>query len=92
MINISPKHVFTYDGASLQVFHANKGEGLAKHQHKFFHAIMCNAGSCLVSLDGRSHTINKNSKPLNLPANEWHQIEALEDNTVFFNLCAEGKY
>jgi hypothetical protein len=28
----------------------------------------------------------------NLIANEWHEIEALEDNTVFVNVFAEGKY
>lgn len=36
--------------------------------------------------------IEKNSQPLNLPAGEWHEIEALEDNTVFVNVFAEGKY
>jgi hypothetical protein len=91
-INIPPKHDFTYDGAQLKVFHANKGEGLPKHNHSYSHATMCNAGSCLVSLKGRSYTINKDSKPLNLPAGEWHEIEALEDNTVFVNVFSENKY
>jgi len=92
MINIAPRHLFTYDGAQLNVYHANKGEGLAQHQHTYSHATMCNAGSCLVSLEGRSYTINKDSQPLNLPAGEWHEIEALEDGTVFVNVFAEGKY
>lgn len=26
------------------------------------------------------------------PAGEWHEIEALEDDTVFVNVFAEGKY
>jgi hypothetical protein len=26
-----------------------------------------------------------------LAANEWHEIEALEDGTVFVNVFAEGK-
>ena len=91
-ILITPKHNFTYDGAQLNVYHANIGEGLPKHEHNFSHVTMCNAGSCLVSLEGRSYTINKNSQPLNLLANEWHEIEALEDNTVFVNVFAEGKY
>ena len=90
--NILPTHQFTYDGAHLNVFHANKGQGLARHSHGYAHATMCNAGSCLVSLEGRSYTIDKNSQPLNLPAGEWHEIEALEDNTVFVNVFAEGKY
>ena len=88
---VMPKHAFTYDGAQLTVYHANKGEGLPSHSHFYSHATMCNAGSCLVSLEGRSYTIDKNSQPLNLPASEWHEIEALEDGTVFVNVFAEGK-
>jgi quercetin dioxygenase-like cupin family protein len=84
-------HSFVYDGTNINVFHANKSEGLLKHQHNYSHATVCNSGSCLVSLEGRSYTIDKNSKPLNLPANEWHEIEALEDDTVFVNIFAEGK-
>ena len=91
MIAAAPKHVFTYDGANINVFHANKGEGLPSHSHAYAHATMCNAGSCLVSLEGRSYTMNKDSQPLNLPAGEWHEIEALEDGTVFVNIFAEGK-
>ena len=44
---IAPTHNFTYDGAVLNIYHANKGE--------------------------------------------WHEIEALEDGTVFINVFAEGK-
>ena len=89
--NIEPQHDFTYDGASIRVYHASKGQGLSSHQHIYSHATMCNSGSCLVTLPGRSYTINKYSKPLNLPANELHEVEALEDNTVFVNVFAEGK-
>ena len=88
---ISPAHSFIYDGAQLNIYHANKGEGLAKHEHIYAHATVCHNGSCLVSLEGRTHTINKYSQPLNLPAGEWHEIEALEDGTVFVNVFAEGK-
>jgi quercetin dioxygenase-like cupin family protein len=91
MIAIQPKHLFVYDGASINVFHANKGEGLPSHSHFYSHATMCHAGKCLVSLEGRSYTMNKDSQPLNLPAGEWHEIEALEDGTVFVNIFAEGK-
>jgi quercetin dioxygenase-like cupin family protein len=86
------KHSFTYDGAQLNVYHADKGQGLSKHAHGYSHATICHNGSCLVSLEGRSYTIDKNSQPLNLPAGEWHEIEALEDGTVFVNVFAEGKY
>lgn len=87
-----PKHEFTYDGVKLNVYHANKGEGLPKHEHQYSHATACMSGSCLINLEGRNYTINKNSKPLNLPAGEWHEIEALENDTVFVNVFAEGKY
>ena len=90
--NVIPAHMFSYEGAQINTYHANKGEGLPKHQHTWSHATMCNAGSCLISLEGRSHIINKDSQPLNLPANEWHEIEALEDGTVFVNVFAQGKY
>lgn len=92
MINITPTHSFMYGGLQVNVYHANKKEGLSKHQHSYSHITMCNSGSCLVSLEGRSYEVNKYSKPLNLPADEWHEIEALENDTVFVNVFAEGKY
>lgn len=88
---IIPAHTFAYASAQVNVYHADKGQGLDKHQHIYSHATMCNAGSCLVSLEGRSYTMDKDSQPLNLPANEWHSIEALEDGTVFVNIFEEGK-
>jgi len=91
-IKINERHNVIYDGAHINVYHANKGEGLPKHEHRYAHATMCHAGSCLVTLEGRNYTINKDSKPLNLPPNEWHEIEALEDDTVFVNVFADGKY
>ena len=92
MITVPPRHSFTYDGAQINVYHADKGQGLEKHHHTYSHATMCNSGSCFVSLEGRNYTMTKNSQPLNLPAGEWHEIEALEDGTVFVNIFAEGKY
>ena len=91
MIDIAPKHSFSYEGVRVNVYHASKGQGLPKHTHIYSHATVCHNGSCLVSLEGRNYTINKDTVPLNLPAGEWHEIEALEDNTVFVNVFAEGK-
>jgi quercetin dioxygenase-like cupin family protein len=89
---IFPKHSFTYDGATLNVYHANKGEGLPKHEHKFSHACLCTSGACIIRKEGKEITIDKNTQPINLVADEWHEIEALEDGTVFINVFAEGKY
>jgi len=88
---VAPRTMVTYDGAVLNVFHANKGEGLPRHQHAYAHLTMCHAGSCLVTKENKSLTMTKDTQPVNLTANEWHEIEALEDGTVFVNVFAEGK-
>ena len=85
------KHSFTYDGTQINVYHANKGEGLEKHEHIYSHATMCNSGSCVVRVEGKDLIINKNTKPVNLIGGKWHEIEALEDETVFVNIFAENK-
>ena len=86
------KHQVTYDGASVNVYHANKGQGLPKHQHSFAHLTMCHAGSCIIRKESIEKIVDKNTQPINLKENEWHEIEALEDGTVFVNVFAEGKY
>lgn len=85
-------HQVSYDGVTLNVFHVNKGEGLPRHEHLYAHLTMCHAGSLLVTKDGKSLTMTKDTQPVNLVANEWHELEALEDGTVFVNVFAEGKY
>jgi len=89
---VAPRFMVTQNGTSLAVYHANKGEGLPKHDHTFSHLTMCHAGSCVVSNERRSLVMTKDTQPVNLVANEWHEIEALEDGTVFVNVFAEGKY
>ena len=53
---------------------------------------MCHAGSCIIRKEGRELVMTKDTQPVNLVAGEWHEIEALEDGTVFVNVFAEGKY
>jgi hypothetical protein len=53
---------------------------------------MCHSGSCIVSNERRSLVMTKDTQPVNLVANEWHEIEALEDGTIFVNVFAENKY
>jgi len=85
-------HQVTYDGASINVYHTNKGEGLPRHEHVYAHITMCHSGSCVIRKEGIEKVIDKYTQPINLKANEWHEIEALEDETVFVNVFAEGKY
>jgi quercetin dioxygenase-like cupin family protein len=89
---VIPVHQVTYDGATLNVYHANKGQGLPRHEHTFAHLTMCHAGSCIIRKEGIEKVVTKDTQPVNLLANQWHEIEALEDNTVFVNVFAEGKY
>ena len=90
--SVAPTHQVTYDGAVVNVYHANKGEGLARHEHVYAHLTMCHAGSCVIRKEGKEYIFTKDTQPANLVANEWHEIEALEDGTIFVNVFAEGKY
>lgn len=91
-IEISPRFFVTQDKANLSVYHANVGEGLPKHEHEYSHLTMCHAGSCIVRKEGRELIMTKDTRPVNLVANEWHEIEALEAGTVFVNVFSEKKY
>lgn len=92
MIQLEPQHSFIYEATKNNVYHANKGEGLPKHQHDYAHATICHSGSIVIRKEGKEVIATKDSGAFNLVANEWHEIEALEDNTVFVNIFAEGKY
>jgi quercetin dioxygenase-like cupin family protein len=89
---VAPRYQVTYDGANVNVYHANKGEGLPRHSHTYAHLTVCHAGSCIVRKEGRELVMTRDTQPVNLRAAEWHEIEALEDGTVFVNVFAEGKY
>ena len=86
---IPPAHSFSYDGARLNVYHANKGEGLPKHSHIYAHASFCTSGSFIIRKENKSLVVDKTTQPVNLVQDEWHEIEALEDNTVFINVFAD---
>lgn len=88
---VTPRFQVTYDGAKLNIYHANKGEGLPRHEHVYAHLTMCTSGSCAIRKEGKEVIATKDTQPINLVANEWHEIEALEDGTVFVNVFAEGK-
>jgi quercetin dioxygenase-like cupin family protein len=87
----APTHSFTYDGVRLNIYHVNKGEGLPKHEQKFAHAFTCHSGVCILRKENKEVLVTKDTQPINLVENEWHEIEAVEDNTVFVNIFAESK-
>ena len=90
-IAVGPKHTFTYDGAVLNIYHANKGQGLPRHEHRYAHATFCTSGRCIVRKENKELIMDKTTTPVNLLENEWHEIEALEDETVFVTVFAEYK-
>ena len=92
MITVAPRFTVTQDGATLNIYHANKGEGLPRHFHTYSHLTMCFAGSCAVRKEGKEVVVTKDTQPINLVGVEWHEIEALENGTIFVNVFAENKY
>lgn len=79
------------DKTALNIFHANTGEGIPKHAHAYSHLTMCHAGRIVVRKKDKQLVMDKYSQPVNLVGGDWHEIEALEDGTVFVNVFAEGK-
>jgi len=77
---------FDYENIRVAVHHANVGEGLPKHEHTFAHLTVCVQGKLVVRKEGKESERTKNDSPFILPAKEWHEIEALEDGTVFINM------
>ena len=92
MTPLRPRFSVTQDGTTLNIYHAQKGEGIPRHTHIYSHLTVCFAGSCAVRKEGRQIVATKDTQPINLVGMEWHEIEALEDGTVFVNMFAEGKY
>ena len=86
MREVTPKHGFNYAGVTIGVYHANLGEGIPSHEHPFNHATVCHAGSCIVRVKGKEIRMEPGTMPLDLPAYIPHEIEALEDGTVFTNI------
>ena len=89
---VDPVHTMNYDGTMVKIYHPNKGEGIPMHSHGYSHATICMTGSCKLTQEGKSVITTKTSIPVNLLAGKFHEIEALEDGTVFVNVFAEGKY
>ena len=77
---------FIYRSVQFSEFFANKGEGLPKHEHTYSHGTVCITGSCAIRKENKEIVLTPKDDAVNLVANEWHEIEALEDNTIFVNM------
>lgn len=89
MLNLTPKYVFEVNGCTSLIYHGTVGFGLPKHEHTYSHVTYVASGSIVIRKEGVEKIINKSNQPLNLKANEWHEIEVLEDDTVFVNVFSE---
>lgn len=89
--DVPPAHYFMFAGSVVKIYHADKGQGLARHEHEYAHVTVCHSGRCVVRKDNVELEMTKGTQPVVLKENEWHEIEALEDGTVFCNIFAEGK-
>lgn len=87
---VSPAHSVGFQGVRLNVYHANVGEGLPRHEHDYPHLTMCMAGACEVRKSGKSLLLTPKSQPVYLLGREWHEIEAVQDGTVFQNVFASS--
>ena len=86
-----PTHVFAIDGLSSQIYHGDVGSGLPKHVHSYPHVTYVASGSIVIRKEGIEKVMDKHSRPVNLKAAEWHEIEVLESDTVFINVFSEPK-
>jgi quercetin dioxygenase-like cupin family protein len=87
-----PRFGFNVDGCTINTFHIDKaGEGHPKHEHDYDHVTQVHSGRLLVTTPNTSFIMDKHTDPIRFPANEWHELEALDDDTVFCNIFALGK-
>lgn len=87
--DVPPAHYYTFAGANVKVYHANKGQGLPRHEHTYSHVTACHSGRLLIRKESVSLEMTKETQPVVLKENEWHEIEALEDGTVICNVMPQ---
>jgi hypothetical protein len=83
---IFPHYVFQYNGITFSYYKGDKGEGLPKHKHIVSHLTFVASGKTCICKENIYREMVAGDQPLNLKENEWHEIEILEDNTVFINV------
>lgn len=88
MEGVAPVSSVCQDGTTLNIYHADINQGIPRHAHNYSHLTICCAGSIVVRKEGIERFMDKHSQPVNLKAGEWHEIEAIEDGTVFINVFA----
>jgi quercetin dioxygenase-like cupin family protein len=85
MWSLAPTTRYVYSGVNSAIYVADIGQGLPRHQHTFSHTTVCIQGRMIVRKESKELELTPLSAPLLLTENEWHEIEALEPNTIFMN-------
>ena len=85
MFSLAPTTRYVYNGVNSAIYIASAGQGLLRHEHPFSHTTVCIQGKMVVRKEGKELELTPLDSPLLLTANEWHEIEALENNTIFMN-------
>lgn len=83
---LNPLLSFDYLTARCQIYAGSVGAGLLKHEHTFSHISVCVQGSIKITKEKGSKVLVANNAPTLLVANEWHEIEVLEPDTIFINM------
>jgi quercetin dioxygenase-like cupin family protein len=85
MFSLAPTTRYVYNGVNSAIYTADVGQGLPRHEHTFAHTTVCIQGRMVVRKEGKELELTPLDSPLLLAAAEWHEIEALETNTIFMN-------
>jgi len=83
---LPPLYRFEYNGVTFSYYKGDKGQGLPRHAHPVSHLTFVASGKTCIRKENIYREMIDGDQPLNLKENEWHEIEILEDNTVFINV------
>jgi quercetin dioxygenase-like cupin family protein len=88
-----PTYSFTVNSTTINTFHIDlAGEGHPKHVHEYDHVTLVHSGRLLVTTENNgTFEMTKDYRPVRFPANQWHELEAMEDGTVFTNVFGAGQ-
>lgn len=89
--SIAPTTKYIYQGVYSSLYNATVGQGLPRHEHMFAHTTVCIQGKMVVRKEGKELELTPLDSPLLLTENEWHDIEALEPNTIFMNQSSRNE-
>lgn len=83
-----PTYSFNVNDTTTNIFHISKaGEGHPKHYHDYDHVTVVHSGKLLVRTENNGEfEMTKDTRPLLFPKGQWHELEAIEDNTIFTNV------